>query len=490
MSAGTEVELKFELDPLAMAEILADPIFSTGDVITREQVSTYFDTPAGDIRQAALSLRIRRIGKRRVQTVKADDERTTSLFARDEWERDIAGDTPDIGHITALAEALGGNRPQRPSPIFVVNVRRTSVVRTQGTSRIELVADQGSLIAGDRHCPVLEIELELLDGDRLALFALAREIGRRVPLRLGVRSKSERGYALLDGTAAPSVKAEPVRVAADMEAGTAFGVIASACLRHFRLNEDKLLATGRPQPLHQARVALRRLRSALSIFKDILAGPEHDRLRAELRWISGLLGDVRNIDVMIARIEDRKAIRQLRAARKRRHAALVEALDSPRMRSLMLDLAEWIAIGSWRDDDAAAALRATPAPVFAHKVLGKLRRRLKKRGRHLARLDESERHEIRIIAKKLRYAAEFFAELYPGKKPKRRREAFLAATEDLQTILGELNDLASGRTLLAALGVADPDDILATGQRHDPDKLMANAEDAYDALFDVQRFWR
>jgi triphosphatase len=491
MKSAIETELKLAAAPEAIAQLLADSDLFGADAITRDQVSTYFDTAGLALHEAGLSLRIRRIGDRRVQTIKAESAVAASLFAREEWERDVPGDVPVLDPGTIPLPVLPEPWPDTVAPVFTAEVSRTATVRAAGGSRVEIVADRGRIIGGGRDEPISEFELELLQGDPRALFVLARDLAGRAPLRLGVRSKSERGYALLAGTDARAVKAEPIRLTVDMDAAALFAAVASACLRHFRLNEDLLLATGRPEPLHQARVALRRLRSALTIFKDMLAGPEFDRFRAELRWISALLGEVRNIDVLMSQIDEGEAaFGLLQEARARALAELRAGLDSPRMRTLILDLVEWTTVGAWRDDPALAALRTIPARIYAHDKLDRFRRRLKKEGRHLARLDEEHRHEVRITAKKLRYAAEFFAALFPGKKAGRRRERFLGEIERLQTALGELNDVASGRLLLARLGVADGEALLSGGKRKPPAKLLGEAEDAYEGLIDGKRFWR
>jgi len=486
MKSSSEIELKLQIDPASLAELLASATFPSGATTIREQISTYYDTPGHKLKRAGFSLRIRQIGDRRIQTIKAEGAETASLFARREWEHDIAGDTPEIDTITgALSGLLSADA--RLTPIFVATVKRASVMIEQAGNRIELVADQGEIVAGDRRSTISEIELELLEGDPAVLFAAARKIAKKVPLKLGVRAKSERGYALL-GDEVPAVKSEPVRLNADMNAGAAFAAIAGNCIRHFRLNEDILLASAAAEPVHQCRVAFRRLRSALSIFKEIVAGPEHDRLTAELRWISNLLGDVRNIDVLIDRLTDRDALAKLRAARKRRYGRLRKALDSARMRAMMIDLTTWISIGDWRTEPDVADLRDRPALVFAHDALDKLRRRIGKRGQHLATIDEEERHRVRILGKKLRYAAEFFSALYPGKKAGRRRETFLDALERLQAALGDLNDLSNGRALLHALGVANAEALLLA--KHDPERMLAKAEDSLDQLLDGKRFWR
>lgn len=492
MSASIETELKFQLDPQAFDKLLADPKYFSSAAVTRDQISTYFDTSRHALRTAGLSLRIRRIGDRFIQTVKAESAATASLFARAEWERDVAGDVPEIDGMTEkLSNALAESSEGGIAPIFAIAVKRTSVVLTRKDSRIEMVADRGAIVADGREIAICEIELELLDGDPAGLFLAAREIAARVPLKLGLRSKSERGYGLLAGEiAGTAIKAESVLLTPDMPAGEAFVTIIGACLRHFRLNEDMLVATEASEPLHQARVALRRLRSALSIFRPMMKGPDLDRLKTELKWISNLFGEVRNVDVMIGRIQDEPASHKLRAARERRYDRLLKALSSRRMRLLAIDLAEWLSVGSWWDDDAVSDLRTSSVSVFSGDVLDRLRRRIKKNGRHLEDIDDDARHDVRILAKKLRYSGEFFAGLYPTAKARRRHAHFLAAIEKLQSALGDLNDLASGRALLAELGVADGAVLLSSTRKHKPGRLLAKAQNSLDDLIDAKRFWR
>ena len=490
MTKTIETELKLAATPAAIATLLADPaVFGTG-AGTKDQLSTYHDTPGRALAAAGLSLRVRRIGERHVQTMKAEGGTAASLFARTEWEQDIAGDVPELDAITeALAGALGGESSPELRPIFNTEVTRTAIVVTEGESCIELVADRGRIVAGDRNMPIGEIELELQSGDRHALFTVARRLAAIAPLRLGVRSKSERGYALLLGDDKAAVKSEAIPLSPDMDAAGLFAAVAGACIRHFRLNEDQLIATGAVQPLHQARVALRRLRSALSIFRDLLQSVAYEHFRRELRWISGLLGEVRNLDVLIPRIADPATVDRLRDTREVGLQTVVAALDSPRMHALMLDLVEWIAVGGWRDDTALADARAIPALTFANDRLDALRRRVKRRGRAISEQSEEARHEVRIAAKKLRYGAEFFAGLYPGRKAARRRDRFLDHMADLQEALGSLNDIASGRDLLAGLGI-DPQTAFLGGKPKRPKRLIAEAEGAWEKLIDEKRFWR
>lgn len=489
MAAETETELKLIADAAGIAAIVGDSALFGGRTETR-QISTYFDAPDLPLAEAGLSLRIRAIGERRIQTVKAERATVAGLFARAEWERDVSGDLPEPGDV---AEALGGAAPDLLAPVFRTEVERVKTVFHLDDSRIEMVADRGRVVAEGADgatTPIGEIELELLSGDPAALFGLARRIARVAPVRIGVESKSERGYALLRAKPDKAAKAEPVRSDRGMDAAALFAAVAGACLRHYRLNEDRLIATGGAEPLHQARVALRRLRSAFTTFHDILDGPEHERLRAELRWLAALLGDVRNIDVLLPRIADPDARDRLAKARAEALAIVMEAIESARVRDLMLDLAEWAAFGAWRGTAGTKALRATPARDYAAAKLDRLRRRLRRRGRDLATLDDDARHEVRIIGKKMRYAAEFFAGLFPAPKRVRRRGHFLGRLEGMQAALGDLNDLASGRALLTELGFADVERLLDAGDRAPPMALLAAAGKAHDSAMDEKRFWK
>jgi triphosphatase len=209
-----------------------------------------------------------------------------------------------------------------------------------------------------------------------------------------------------------------------------------------------------PEGLHQMRVALRRLRAAISLFSDMLPDPQSDALKAELKWIMGELGPARELDIFLKRVvkpvADRKGpgiavlSRELRKRRADAFARAQAAVESARFRALVFDTAAWIEAGDWtrNPNDLAGMLRdraITPAAA------DELRRRWKsilKRGNRLAALDPQRQHKLRIQAKKLRYAAEFFAGAFPRKKSARRREAFVAALEQLQDALGDLNDIA------------------------------------------------
>jgi len=488
MSDPIEIELKLELAAEDRDRLMSAALLAGADVTTDHLLSAYFDTPDLDIRAAGYSLRVRHSGNRRIQTLKADGERAAGFFVRAEWEQDIEGDRPLIdARGGPLAEVVDGNALANIRCLFETDVQRTRyMVRSEG-AEIELAIDQGRIRAGKRREALCEVELELDRGSPQALFDMVRRLDETVPLRLGVRSKSERGYALAAGKKPAAIKAEPLRLDPDGDIRDAFVSIAQGCIRQFRCNETLMMESGAPSALHQARVGLRRLRSAFSLFKPLFAGDARvDRLRVELGWLAGELGETRNIDVLIMRADgDLKS--QLVAARARSFDHARGELASARCRRLMIDLAEWLALGDWRLRPADSVLAAGSPAVFAAESLDLHRGRLKHRGRGLAGLSDKRRHKARIEAKRLRYATEFFASLYPSPKARRRHEAFLDALEDMQDELGELNDQVTGPEVLARLGI-DPSAMMPAPS--DRAERLARAEEAYEKLMDAKRFWR
>jgi len=483
MTGTLEVELKLELDPGDRSRLdLIDTFGAAG--ATDHLVTTYFDTPGGDVRAAGCTLRIRQQGENRVQTIKAATDKATGLFARTEWSRSVTGDRPVLdatsGPLGPTLRAIGVDRLM---PRIVSDFHRTHGVIDADSGEIEWAVDDGAIRAGGGATRLCEIELELRGGSPGQLFDLAHRIADRLPVRIAVISKAERGYRLLDQTADAPAHAEPILLDRDAGVGTAFSAIAHACLRQFRLNEPLVLEAGDPEPVHQARVALRRLRTALWLHRPLFADDPHVApLDAELRWLTGRLGEVRNIDALMPRLDADFGDR-LRTAREQAMVAVRADLASDRARLLMIDIVEWLAVGAWRNP----ALPAAEIVPFAVEALDAVRKRLKRRGKKLAKLSSKKRHKVRITAKKLRYAAEFFAPLFPSPKAARRSAAFREAVSALQDCLGALNDLDLERRVLERAGI-DPGKPRAHRKRRA--KLLRRAERAYDELIEAKRFWR
>ena len=506
MSASREIELKFEVRPDDLAALRGHALLEKVPCDEKRQTSIYFDTADGKFRDVGVTLRVRESEGHYIQTVKATGVTTGGLFDRGEWETQLEANEPDLDIVKTIP--LGSKLRKKLSdaailPVFETVVDRSAWQVSDGTDEIELVLDRGEVVAPIASALIMEIELELKGGSTARLFDLARQLNASVPLRIGVLTKSERGYRLLGGHRRSIVKAEPIALASDQAAGPGFQAIAFACIRHFRLNEPLFVGDRKGEALHQMRVALRRLRSAMSLFAPLISGDETEAIKTELRWISGLLGSARDLDVFVQkRLDPAKTSPELwTQVLGQREAAFDEAiaaLETERFRALMISLIQWIATGQWLDADGeAGAWRAQLLGDFAPTRLDRLWHKLKKRGRHLVALEDEERHRVRIAAKKIRYASEFFAALYAEKKSHKQRRAFVAALAEFQEQLGSLNDLVNAGPIAEKIAshINSPEarEELLTGVRADTESeklyLLAAGEVAYTALVDEGPYW-
>jgi inorganic triphosphatase YgiF len=506
-----EIELKLEVPAESACRLARSPVLRRAKAAVRKPadlVSVYFDTKKQKLRSRGLSLRVRRIGRHHVQTVKQDTP-SAALFARTEWEQEINGKGPDlrVTHGTALEPLLGKNLERRLKPLFETRVRRTIYPIRRGDSEIELTVDKGKVQAGSRSAALCEVELELKRGEPFQLFDAARELAREVPVQLATASKAERGYCLLNGQRVGPIKAAPIALDPEMSCEVAFRVIARACLRQLVANREVTLSDD-PEGLHQMRVALRRLRAAISLFGDMLVDRQTEEMRNRLKWIAGELGPAREFDVFLKRVvtplaadrPDKQGIAvladDLRRKRARAFRRANAAIDCSRFRSLMLDVAAWVETGDWsrNTDGRVRALREAAVAAFAGRELNSRRKRILKRGADLKHLDAQRRHKLRIQAKKLRYATEFFAGAFPGRRASKRRQGFLEGLEQLQDALGELNDIAVHEHLSAQI---IEEDVTANHRRKGAQKAFAagrlsGREEARVApvLKDAQRAYR
>jgi triphosphatase len=208
---------------------------ATARVSTQERlISTYYDTPDAALKRRGLTLRVRDQGGHFVQTVKEGDLASGDLLSRGEWEDAVAESRPDPDAAQSgprLPEGAAGDL----RPVFVTEVTRTilPIEPVLGTS-IEAAVDEGEIraIDTDRAEPISEVELELKGGDAAALYDLAAQLLEVAPLRIETRSKSERGYRLLEHSdvAPPPVHAETIILDPDMTVEAALQKIGRSCL--------------------------------------------------------------------------------------------------------------------------------------------------------------------------------------------------------------------------------------------------------------------
>jgi inorganic triphosphatase YgiF len=489
-----EVELKLELEVGSAAAVSRHPLLADLPSRKTRQISTYFDTASRRVSEAGFSLRVREAGGKFIQTIKQANGAGAGIYDRPEWEVEIDGPQPDRSALndTPLRDEISDKRWNTLEPVSQSRVERTIWLAEFDESTIEVTFDEGEVESGKKRQRFVELELELKEGEASALFGAARSLAGDMPLRIGVLTKDQRGRSLEQGTDGKVAKAEPIHLLPEMNAGAGFIAIASGCLRHFRLNEPVVLKNRDAGALHQMRVAMRRLRSAFTLFRPVIVDARYLELREEIRWFTDQLGEARNIDVLIARYEKvrgkgSKALRnRLKAARGNAYDRVVETLGSARFRDLMLHLVEWLTTGGWLDSPAADQ----PLQSFADEALDKRWRKVKKGGREIATLAPEPLHDLRIEVKKLRYAVEFFASLHLGKQAIRRRKSAQSALSELQEVLGLMNDDDTARAILPALLADEPQALLLAEAQLKGAQPLTGAVEAYRALMKAGPFWR
>ena len=471
-SAPIEVELKLAIDPSAAAALRSHPSVrdaARGPRRTDAMVATYFDTPDHRLQRAGVALRVRRIGRRHVMTAKGSpvEDAASGVVSRPEYEWPVRSDAVDTMRLATTPWAGLFAKALRRGPlaaVFVTRFTRASwpLAFADGTTAT-LSLDQGEIEARAHRAPISEVEIELASGDPARLVDLADRLAADLPLSIEPRSKAERGYTLASGERVPPSRACDIDLDRGAGAGEAIAATMVECLRQIERNAVGLRDEGTRDTewIHQLRIGVRRLRSCLSLAGDLASGDLVDRLRAETRWALDALGPARDLDVFcgetlpaaIADLERasgattplanelRALARRAATQRRRADAAALACVASSRFTRFVLATSQ--AAGTMR----AAEKAGEPAQRYAARVLERRAGRIARAGAGLARAGTDERHAVRIAAKKLRYATEFFAALFPRK----RTRAYRDALADLQEILGEWNDAAVAPRIAATL---------------------------------------
>ena len=463
-----EIELKLLVSPEHFKALRAGvrSLLPRGArLATQRLVSHYFDSPDFFLCNTGIALRVRKVGRRWIQTLKSGGVVQAGLHSRDEWESPVPGPQPDLARLVAAHPAdaalrtAAGRVASLPvlHHIFVTDLRRSAVTVEHDDTAVEIALDQGVITAGEHSVAVCEAELELKKGKLDALFHFARLLRQSAPLRVERASKAERGYALLTKAGAPApAKAKPVQLHAGMNVEEAFATCFAACVTHLQDNELGFQGAPEAEYVHQMRVAIRRLRALFGLTKGVAPETVLAPVNAELKWLAGALGPARDWYVCLhetlpplLEAVDRQ---RLAALEQRAGMALEESLraassavQSERYTDLMLSLAEFGASRAWRAENQELFLE--PIESFAGRLLRRRHRQLLKRGSGLKEAQPRTLHALRIAAKKLRYGLEFFMSVLPEK----RARPVQSALAELQDLLGSLNDAAVAEAMIAGL---------------------------------------
>jgi inorganic triphosphatase YgiF len=469
-----EIELKLSLPP-GQAAAFVRRMARRRCTPERQLLHTrYFDTADFTLSGQGVALRVRRAGRRWVQTLKTEGERQGGLSRRLEYEMPVARGTPDWSRFPAAAQArVPEALRSRLVAVFETRFARTTwLIRGRHGAVIEVALDIGEVRAGERTQPICEVELELKAGSPDALFDLALGWTRQFELLPFDLSKAERGVRLAQGRAAAPVKSVPPALAPGLSVETGFVVLCQACLAHFQANLPGVLgrlphteASANAGPgavpdieyVHQARVALRRLRALLRMLRRAVVLP--DSLQAGLRALVAALGPARDWDVLCDETlpaigphypdpaDWQRAMAAMETSRAAVRAAMQAALRAAQPGAWLLECQRWLRRRGWRTADALQRrLQTAPLDDWARQTLRKGRRRIARDARTFAQLAPPQRHALRIAIKRQRYAADFFQPLFE----RRALSRYLVALAAAQDSLGRANDARVGALLLQA----------------------------------------
>ncbi len=508
-----EIELKLLVDPSDVPRLFRHPALkdhTRQQLPTQRLLSVYYDTPDLILHKSKTAVRLRKVGKRWIQTVKTEGRVSAGLHERPEWEYETAENTLNFDRLEdpELRDFFADDTlRQTLRPMFTTEFSRARrILEWPSGEVVELAVDRGEIRSKDKTRPLCEVELELKAGAPGRLFEFALELQSSIPLKLENVSKAERGYQLAMKATLSAVKAQALTLDSQLSPAEAFVQISQSCVAHAQANEDGVLQSDEPEFVHQMRVAVRRLRSALSVFSEMIDGERVHPIREELRWLTGELDGARNWDVFVLQtlpaivsafpeyagftwlVSYSAELRQQANTRAR------AAVASTRYQRFLLTFGSWIATGVWQAQRTPLIVGAIEPPLteFAARILQHRHQRLKKRGKHWETLTPEERHQMRIAAKKLRYASEFFSSLYPRK----RTRQYITALAQLQDLLGSMNDAATAVSLMQPISTTDLDvqqqqaissvSGWVLGHSH---AQLAALDAAWRHFLDCKRFW-
>ena len=471
-----EIELKLALptsDPQDLARRLARvPVLARCTATHRQLHNIYYDTPRQDLYEERVALRLRRVGTGAhpewLQTLKMGGRSDSALSHRGEWEVPVpsAGLTRDALEATPWPEFdPDGSVFDALVPCLVTAFERTSwPVRKRGGSVVEVSLDIGQIVAGDKSAPVCELELELLAGHPAALFEVAQQIARSlaaIPLNI---SKSERGYALLLGSASEPLRAKPPVLTSRMSVPVAAQSVLREMFCQFTTNLNLLRSSDDPEVLHQARVGWRRFKSAVRLFKPELAADTIPSWQA-LEPLLSFVGELRDFDVArfesLPRFADaytaasaqregkwQELLAAMNDAAALRRRSICHALEVPAVGSALLAMTQWLE--ELPAQHASGDPRAGQKNALRHWARNRIAHLHKKMEQAMQDTAHPESlHRARLLAKRLRYGIEA---LRPVLR-KRQAGRWLKQATRLQTDIGMTRDVHQAGVLASQMEI-------------------------------------
>jgi inorganic triphosphatase YgiF len=489
-----EIELKLCL-PCADSSILEPllvglPLLAQCKARREHLHNIYFDTPDDLLNRQYTALRLRRIGNAEqpvwLQTLKMGGNGDSALSQRGEWETPVSKATLEFGMLEATPWVQmdpDGSLMRALTPRFTTDFTRTlwTIRNRDDASVVEIALDRGHIDANGQNTPICELELELKAGEPSALFAIARQIASVLAVMPLAASKAQRGFALANHTLDQPTRARPPDLSPEMSQSEAARCVLRDVLHHFSANLHTLLTSDDPEVVHQTRIAWRRMKAALSVFRKTPLVQDAPTWHALKPLLDGL-GRLRDLEVASLQTLPMLANAYVGASSKRKvhwHALQVTlaqaagnqlqwvrgALLSPSAGGTLLALTEWLETkpagaqsgGTKRKNKVA--LRPWVRQRM-ERLRGQIKRTLKKTP------NAANLHRARLLAKRLRYSVEAFRSVLP----KRRAQRWHRQANHLQSTIGSERDLqqalAIARHLKAHSSVLKFLNVVSLGRHH------------------------
>ncbi len=514
-----EIELKILLDPDSERRLQKAPALAAlGEGPARAQTlhSIYYDTADQALRAEGIALRLRKKGRRWVQTVKKATTPITGGLAQPiEDEIPVQGQNLALSRIRPddLREEVIGIARAGLVPVAETYLRRNArKLRAANGALVELAIDNGEVRAQGRTAALCEAELELIDGHPGDLYAIAEQLFTIGPVRFSNRSKSARALMLAEtGRAIEPLwrqKSAPIALDPKMTSEGAAIRVLSECLGQVLANLPVTCLTDDVGGPHQLRVGLRRLRTAFTAFRPALGRDALAPAAETARQIAAEVGRLRDLDVLAGEMVG-PAVKNypsepgfailLAAIQQRREVVRDDVrafLITPEATAFGFRTAGFLAGRGWLDpaDLNQTARLARPVVKLARKALDRRWAALSSYGNRIGALSIDQRHEMRKEIKKVRYVTEIFRSLFDPEKA----AAFRAALRELQDDFGALNDVAMAELLLLAPdapGADNPAAQRAAGRligmaESEADRLWPQTVRDWQALAETGPFWR
>jgi len=474
-----EIELKFQI-PAESKAPLEKFIQSKGGTSKRLRAK-YFDTDDRLLARSNIALRLRKEGHVWYQTLKVAPQ-AAAVIRHEDTVRLVTppGTAPVLDtsrhsssdQWTKINKLLRDDAANELKPLYETDLKRLSVDLRTRRGLINYAIDTGSILTKEKETdplftalghtvellklPVNEIELELVSGSNMALIEAGTRLVRDYGVWLDVRTKSMRGDSLAKATLimAPA-KAQSVKITDDLSLEEFFEIVRKECVRHALVNASQLASEEgySPEHIHQLRIALRRLRTALKLFSRV-HNFEVQTWSDQAKFLAAQLGKNRDIDAMSENIwpELRKI-----------NAPLVEFSAQEGIQSPALIVREG-KIQSWFLELIGRDLQSREQNTQSHwsaimPIIIKWQKKCAKRAKNFASLTVEERHELRKKMKRLRYSLEFIE----GECKSAKFRYFSKVLARAQNELGIYNDLQVALENYRAIVTHDPAAWFAVG---------------------------